>query len=67
METNPAQPGLHIERIVNDPCAWSARIDIHCRLSFDPGARLENGFPDWSSPILLLGVLDHDDLYRMPR
>ncbi len=67
LEANPAQPGLHIERIVNDPSAWSARVDSRYRLSFEPGARHENGFPDWRSPILLLRVLDHDDLYRMPR
>jgi hypothetical protein len=67
LEKDPSFPGLRIERITNDPSAWSARIDARYRLSFDPGAHLENGFPDWRAPILLLRVLDHDDLYRMPR
>ncbi len=67
LERYPSYPGLRIERITNDPSAWSARIDGRYRLSFDPGAHLENGFPDWSAAILLLRVLDHDDLYRMPR
>lgn len=67
LEANPSHPGLRIEQIVNDPSAWSARIDGRYRLSFEPGSHLENGFPDWSAPMLLLRVLDHDDLYRMPR
>jgi hypothetical protein len=67
LERDPSYPGLRIERITNDPRAWSARIDGRYRLSFDPGAHLGNGFPDWSAPVLLLRVLDHDDLYRMPR
>ena len=67
LERDPSYPGLRIERIANDPTAWSARIDGRYRLSFDPGARMKNGFPDWKTPILLLRVLDHDDLYRMPR
>ncbi len=37
-EMNPLCPGLHPERIVNDPTAWSVRIDQRYRLSFDPGA-----------------------------
>jgi len=67
LERDPGYPGLRIERIANDPSAWSARIDGRYRLSFDPGAQHENGFPDWNAPVLLLRVLDHDDLYRMPR
>ena len=66
LESNPRHPGLHIERIVNDPTAWSARIDKRCRLSFEPTAHLSNGVPDWTQPLLLLRILDHDDLYRSP-
>ena len=67
LELNPLHPGLHIERIINDPSAWSARIDGRYRISFDPGGYLPAGNPDWSAPILLLRLLDHDDLYRNPR
>ena len=67
LETNPLHPGLRLERIVNDPTAWSLRIDNRYRLSLDPGAHLEAGNPDWSAPLLLLRVLDHDALYRKPR
>ena len=66
LEANPHHPGLHIERIANDPTAWSARIDKRYRLSFEPTASLENGAPDWSRPLRLLRVLDHDDLYKSP-
>ncbi|MFP4479252.1 MAG: hypothetical protein ACLFOA_00110 [Desulfohalobiaceae bacterium] len=27
LEENPFHPGLHLERIANDPRAWSARVD----------------------------------------
>lgn len=67
LETNPLHPGLHLERIINDPSAWSARIDGRYRLSFDPGGYFPAGNPDWSSDILLLRILDHDDLYKSPR
>lgn len=67
LEANPLHPGLHLERIVNDPTAWSVRIDNRYRLSLDPGAHLEAGNPDWSAPLLLLRLLDHDALYRKPR
>ncbi len=67
LETDPHHPGLHIERIVNDPSAWSARIDRKYRLSFDPGGTLPSGNPDWTAPITLLRILDHDDLYMHPR
>ena len=67
LEANPLHPGLHLERIVNDPSAWSARVDGRYRLSFDPGAYLPAGNPDWSANILLLRLLDHDDLYRVVR
>jgi hypothetical protein len=67
LEANPLHPGLHLERIVNDPTAWSARVDGRYRLSFDPGGYLPAGNPDWSAGILLLRVLDHDDLYRVVR
>jgi len=36
LEQNPLHPGLHIERIVNDPSAWSARVDRRLRISFEP-------------------------------
>lgn len=67
LEANPLHPGLHLERIVNDPSAWSARIDGRYRLSFDPGGYFPAGNPDWSADILLLRLLDHDDLYRVVR
>lgn len=67
LEANPLHPGLHLERIVNDPTAWSVRIDNRYRLSLDPGAHLKAGNPDWSAPLLLLRLLDHDALYRKPR
>jgi mRNA-degrading endonuclease RelE of RelBE toxin-antitoxin system len=66
-EDNPMHPGLNIERIVNDHMAWSARIDKHYRISFEPETFLESGIPDWSSNIILLRMLDHDDLYKYPR
>lgn len=67
LETNPLYPALHLERIVNDPSAWSARVDGRYRLSFDPGSYLPAGNPDWSADVLLLRLLDHDDLYRVVR
>jgi Txe/YoeB family toxin of Txe-Axe toxin-antitoxin module len=67
LESNPLHPGLHIERIVNDVTAWSVRVDRHYRLSFDPEEYLPSGNPDWSKPVLLLRILDHDDLYKHPR
>lgn len=67
LETNPLHPGLRLERIVNDLAAWSIRVDGRYRLSFDPGGYLPAGNPDWSAPITLLRILDHDDLYKSPR
>lgn len=67
LQANPLHPGLRLERIVNDPNAWSARIDSRYRLSFDPTSYLSGGNPDWGSPLTLLRVLDHDDLYKSPR
>ncbi len=67
LENNPLHPGLHTERIVNDPRAWSARIDCKYRISFEPHKMLPSGNPDWSAPILLLRLLSHDDLYKHPR
>ena len=61
--TNPLHPGLNIERITNDPSAWSIRVDRQYRISLDPKA----GNPDWDKGIILLRVLDHDDLYKTPR
>jgi Txe/YoeB family toxin of Txe-Axe toxin-antitoxin module len=67
LENNPLHPGLNLERIVNDSTAWSVRVDKRYRLSFDPQKFLPSGNPDWSADILLLRLLDHDDLYKMPR
>lgn len=67
LEANPLHSGLHLERIINDPSAWSARVDGRYRLSFDPSGYLPAGNPDWSADILLLRLLDHDDLYRVVR
>jgi Txe/YoeB family toxin of Txe-Axe toxin-antitoxin module len=66
LETNPYHPGLHIERIINDPTAWSARVDKRYRISFEPSAYQKNGAPDLNLPINLLRILDHDDLYKTP-
>ena len=66
MEANPLHPGPNIERIANDPTAWSARVDLTYRISFEPSVWRENGTPDWTRPINLLRILDHDDLYRSP-
>jgi len=67
LEANPHHPGLHLERIINDPSAWSIRVDSRYRISFDPGALLPSGSPDWSGHVTLLRILAHDDLYRRPR
>ena len=67
LEANPRHPGLNLERIVNDPRAWSIRVDRRYRISFDPEKMLESGAPDWSGSLLLLRVLSHDDLYKYPR
>jgi hypothetical protein len=67
LENNPLHPGLRLERIVNDPSAWSLRVDGRYRLSFDPGGHLPAGNPDWSAAITLLRILDHDDLYKTPK
>jgi Txe/YoeB family toxin of Txe-Axe toxin-antitoxin module len=66
LETNPHHPGLNLERITNDATAWSARVDKKYRLSFEPSAFRKSGAPDWSSPIRLLRLLGHDDLYKNP-
>jgi hypothetical protein len=67
LEANPLHPGLHLERIVNDPFAWSVRVDGRYRLSLDPGGYHPAGNPEWSAAITLLRILDHDDLYKSPR
>ncbi len=67
LEENPRHPGLRIERIVNDPTAWSARVDKRYRIAFEPEAFLTSGSPDWTSKLKLLRILDHDDLYKTPR
>ena len=67
LEKNPLYPSLNLERIVNDPTAWSVRVDKRYRISFDPAKILHSGSPDWSADVLLLRVLDHDDLYKHPR
>ncbi len=66
LEANPLHPGLNIERIANDPRAWSARVDLKYRISFEPSASRENGAPDWTCPVNLLRILGHDDLYKTP-
>lgn len=67
LENNPLHPGLNAERIINDPAAWSVRVDRKYRLSFEPQKYLPSGVPDWSASILLLRLLNHDDLYKHPR
>ncbi len=67
LEKDPHHPGLHIERTVNDPSAWSIRVDRHYRISFDPRGLTPSGLPDWSGDLVLLRVLSHDDLYKRPR
>jgi len=67
LETNPLHPGLHLERIVNDPSAWSIRVNRAIRIALDPTDYLPGGNPDWSADLLLLRILDHDDLYKHPR
>ena len=67
LEKNPLHPGLNLERIVNDPTAWSVRVDKRYRISFDPVSLLPSGGPDWSADIFLMRVLGHDDLYKHPR
>jgi len=64
LQQNPLHPGLNLERISNDPTAWSIRVDRRYRISFDPVRLLPPGNPDWSASIFLLRVLDHDDLYK---
>ena len=62
LEANPHHPGLRLERIVNDPTAWSVRVDRRYRISFDPDKLLGSGAPDWSGNIILLRILSHDAL-----
>lgn len=67
LENNSLHTGLHLERIVNDPTAWSVRVDRKFRISFDPEDFLPSGNPDWTTSVLLLRLLDHDDLYKFLR
>jgi hypothetical protein len=67
LETNPLHAGLHLERIINDPSAWSIRVDRSYRIAVDPTSHLPSGNPDWSADVILLRILSHDDLYRHPR
>lgn len=67
LESNPLHPSLRLERIINDPSAWSLRVDKRYRLSFDPGGHHPAGNPGWNADITLLCILDHDDLYKSPR
>ena len=67
LESNPLHPGLHLERIINDPSAWSIRVDRSYRIALDPTAWLSGGNPDWSADVVLLRILSHDDLYRHQR
>ena len=66
LETDPLHPGLHLERIINDPSAWSIRVDRSYRIALDPTSNLPGGNPDWSADVILLRILAHDDLYRHP-
>ncbi|MGE4519061.1 MAG: hypothetical protein AB7E04_06085 [Desulfobacteraceae bacterium] len=66
LEQNPHHPGLKIERIVNDPFAWSAIIDKRYRISFEPLSYINETAPDWSFKIKILRIPDHDDLYKTP-
>ncbi len=67
LENDPLHPGLHLERIVNDPSAWSIRVDRKYRVSIEPEKHLTSGNPDWTAPVILLRFLGHDDLYKSPR
>jgi hypothetical protein len=67
IESDPLHPGLHLERIANDPRAWSIRVDRRYRISLDPLQTAPSGSPDWAQGAFLLRILDHDDLYRHPR
>lgn len=67
LQENPFHPGLHLERIINDPTAWSVRVDRRYRISIDPKSHHISGAPDWNEGIILLRILDHDDLYKKPR
>jgi hypothetical protein len=67
LSSNPRHSGLNVERISNDPTAWSVRIDRSYRIAFEPLTYLPSGDPDWAGDILLLRCLDHDDLYTSPR
>jgi hypothetical protein len=66
LQENPLHPGLHLERIINDPTAWFVRVDRRYRISIDPKARQSSGDPAWNGGIILLRILDHDDLYKNP-
>jgi hypothetical protein len=67
LENDPLHPGLSLERIVNDPTAWSIRVDRRNRIAIEPEKHLPSGSPDWTDTVLLLRFLGHDDLYRTPR
>ncbi|MGC9197150.1 MAG: hypothetical protein ACP5IL_17145 [Syntrophobacteraceae bacterium] len=67
LEANPHHPGLNLERIVNDPTAWSVHVNRRYRIFFDPDKFLDSRVPDWSGNIVLLPILSHDDLYKGPR
>lgn len=67
LEKDPLHPRLHLERIVNDPSAWSIRVDRKYRISIEPEKHLAAGNPDWTAPVILLRFLTHDDLYKFPR
>jgi hypothetical protein len=58
LEANPRHPGLNLERIINDPSAWSIRIDRRYRIAFEPRQYLSSGNPDWTGDIQLLRCLD---------
>ena len=67
LQENPFHPGLHLERSINDPTAWSVRVDRRYRISIDLNAHQSSVTPDWNDGIILLRILDHNDLYKKPR
>ena len=67
LQENPFHPGLHLERIINDPTAWSVRVDRRYRISIDLKAHQSSVTPDWNEGIIPLRILDHNDLYKKPR
>ena len=40
LQNDPLHAGLHLERIVKDPSAWSIRLDRRYRISIEPEKHL---------------------------